>query len=124
LTESAAQLEQQFQQIAEELTADPIARTDDGTRATDSALRRDRQGSMAASATAQATSEMATAATAAREAVKHLERGRAVPAGSGECRTPRSTEVGQQVTGVAAITRRQQLTGIDQPKNGDESARR
>jgi hypothetical protein len=127
LTQSALQLEQQFQQIAEELTSDPIARTDDGTRATESGTStRQAQDSMAASATAQSTSEMAAAATAAREAVKHLELAaeQTLPSLENAPDSPVPTEVGQQVAQASRQLRRagEQLTGIDQPKNGDESA--
>jgi hypothetical protein len=127
LATGAQQLEQQFQQIAEELTADPLARTDDGTRATESgAATRQAQDFMTTSATAQSASEMAPAATAAREAVKHLELAaeQALSATANAPDSPVPTEVGQQVAQASRQLRRagEQLAGTSQSKEGAESA--
>lgn len=107
--ESTAQLQQEFREIAEELTADPLDRAEAGAQATESSAATEQaQSLMQQSAEAQAGGQNAQAADAARQAAAQLAAaaGKAAAAAQNAPDSPVPTEVGQQVAQASRQLRR------------------
>lgn len=109
MSAAAGELAREFSQLAEELTADPLGRTAEGARASNSsAAAQQAQGLMDTAAAAQSAAQTAEAAAAAEQAAAQLDVAAENAAAAAE-QTPDSpvpTEVGQQVAQASRQLRR------------------